>query len=260
VSDYSVGPNLGQDTLAQRQLIAEEHRSASKTAIAKKRQIEKLKSSSNISRDRVDEALDEYDEAEKHQVLLTQKLTAISQRLAPSLTNHTQQMHEDLFAALGTHARAGLAYERQALKDLEQLRKDVKAIPKISSKEGAGSYYVHPASISASPSVRSPPMSSPALSSHSRASSVSTPATRVEPDLVAPPRRTASAMPTQDRMAQSMFVPPSQQAPPAAPDMSKSVMVDRPSGPLDPAKARTLVDERRRVDARAAASKLANMF
>ena len=135
-----------QDTLLQRQLIVEEHRGAAKSAINKKRQIEKLKSSSTISRDRVDEALDDYDEAEKHQVVLTQKLNAISQRLAPSLTAHTKQMHEDLFGALGTHARAGLAYERQALKDIEQLRRDIKAIPKIQTKEAAGSYYVHPPS------------------------------------------------------------------------------------------------------------------
>jgi hypothetical protein len=46
----------------QRTAVLEEHQAATKTTIAKRRQIERLKSSNNIRPDRVDEALEELDE------------------------------------------------------------------------------------------------------------------------------------------------------------------------------------------------------
>lgn len=53
---------LEQDTLVNRNVLLEEHRTAVKLTIAKRRNIERLKSSSSIKADRVDEALDELAE------------------------------------------------------------------------------------------------------------------------------------------------------------------------------------------------------
>ena len=93
---------------------------------------------------------------------------------------------------------------------------------------------------------------------HTRASSASSAAPNVDP--LSPPRRTASSIsPSSDRMTQSLYIPTS--STPHKADLSQSVIVGpAQSQILDASKARSLVDERRRVDARAAASKLANML
>lgn len=58
------GPDChdAQETLQQRTSVLEEHQAAVKTTIAKRRYIERLKASSNIRPDRVDEALEEMEE------------------------------------------------------------------------------------------------------------------------------------------------------------------------------------------------------
>lgn len=219
-----------QDALLQRQLIVEEHRNASKNAINKKRQIEKLKSSNNIKPERADEALDEFEDAKKVETVLASKVQAVSERLAPSLQAHTKQMHDDFFEALMLHARTGAAFEKQALKDLELLRPAIKNIP---AKSAGEIVYVH------QPSPAPPPESS-----HSRSGSVPSQAPRPG--------------------SQSMFVPPTHHRASSASttriqDLAKSVVL--PSGATDSIKGRErVVDERRRVDAKSAARQLANGF
>lgn len=51
-----------QDTLSGRDAVVDEHRRAVKASIAKRREIEKLRSSSSLKADRVNEALEELDE------------------------------------------------------------------------------------------------------------------------------------------------------------------------------------------------------
>lgn len=51
-----------KETLLQRAAVLEEHHAAVKTTINKRRQIERLKGSSNIRPDKVDEALEELEE------------------------------------------------------------------------------------------------------------------------------------------------------------------------------------------------------
>lgn len=51
-----------KDTLLQRSQALEEAQTAAKTAINKRRQIERLKASNNISAERVDQALEELEE------------------------------------------------------------------------------------------------------------------------------------------------------------------------------------------------------
>jgi len=226
---------MPQDALLQRQLIVEEHRTASKTAINKKRQIEKLKSSNNIKPERADEALDEFEDAKKHETVLASKLAAVSERLAPNLHAHTKQMHEDLFEALLLHARTGTAFEKQALKDLETLRPEIKSIP---AKTAGEVLYIHQPAPSAS---QVPP-------GHSRNASSATP---------------QASYARQDG-TQSMFVPPTHSRAASTPqsrisDLAKSVYL--PGGATDTIRGKErVVDERGRVDARQAASKLANAF
>lgn len=276
--------------MQQRQLIVDEHRTADKTAITKKRQIEKLRSSNSIKPERVDEALEDFEDAQRHEANLSAKLKAISQELAPSVKQHITEMHDDLFAAFLHHAKAGLLYERQNLKDLEHLKETIRGIP---AKSANGVVYVHPSAPSLSsagasvasqgPSEVAPPVAS-SSSMHERSDSMSsTHSSR------ALHQQQHAQRPSGGGLSQSMFVPPTHR--PSAPltsantgsrinDLARSVVLSPTysdnNDPLSGANGmhRTQssnsstnsntkvmpVDEKRRVDAQMAASTLANAF
>ncbi|ORY80719.1 Vps5 C terminal like-domain-containing protein [Leucosporidium creatinivorum] len=144
-----------KQTLSGRDSIVDEHREAVKSTISKRRAIEKMKSSASIKGDRVDEALDELDEAQKHETLLSHRLSAISTNLQPSLQTHSRAAHQDLLTTLLDHARSTLLYEKQLLKELELVRPELHNI----KKPQAGVYYhTPPAGMgSPTPNPRGPP-------------------------------------------------------------------------------------------------------
>lgn len=294
-----------KDALVQRQLIVEEQRSAAKTALTKQRAIEKIRNSGSIKQDRASEALEEYQDAAKHEKVLTQRLEAVSTKLQPSVIDHAKHMHEDLFSALLVHSKAGVAYERHALKDLEALRNDIKRIP---PKRTEDAYIVHqpattnPASSAASVVRAGTPSSAPpGASSYPQSQSPSLHSPRPRRSSIesgrppsqmpgSPGRRAASSSsglasppPPEPVHAQSMFVPPthrptSAQQPGRINDLARSVVLvpgstnnissssasgtgSAPHGQRGGGTAgRRGIDDRTRVDAKMAASKLATMF
>ncbi|KAF5358982.1 hypothetical protein D9758_004814 [Tetrapyrgos nigripes] len=123
-----------KETLQMRTGVLEEYQAAVKTTISKRRQIERLKASSNIRPERVDEALEEIEEASKYEQVLAKRAEGISQNLHRSLETHNRYANDDITAALIEHARSSIMYERQLLRELEALRADVsnadkKAVP-----------------------------------------------------------------------------------------------------------------------------------
>ncbi|EIM88634.1 uncharacterized protein STEHIDRAFT_55299, partial [Stereum hirsutum FP-91666 SS1] len=77
-----------KETLQQRTAVLEEYQSAVKSAISKRRNIERLKASSNIRPDRVDEALEDLEEANKYEQVLARRAEGISQNLHRALQTH----------------------------------------------------------------------------------------------------------------------------------------------------------------------------
>lgn len=129
-----VGDSLGyqgmnarsaKETLLMRTGVLEEYQAAVKTTISKRRHIERLKASSNIRPDRVDEALEDMEEANKYEQVLAKRAEGISQNLHKALETHNQYANDDITTALIEHARSSIMYERQLLKELEALRVDV---------------------------------------------------------------------------------------------------------------------------------------
>ncbi|KAG8804901.1 Vacuolar protein sorting-associated protein 17, partial [Serendipita sp. 399] len=116
-----------QETLLQRSLVLEEYQEAVKSTIAKRRNIERLKASSNIRPERVDDALEELEEANKVEQHIHRRVEGISQNLHRALHRHSRQAHDDLTAALIEHARMNLLYEKQMLRELESLQPDIRA-------------------------------------------------------------------------------------------------------------------------------------
>ncbi|PFH51397.1 hypothetical protein AMATHDRAFT_142590 [Amanita thiersii Skay4041] len=123
-----------KDTLQMRTSVLEEYQAAVKVTISKRRQIERLKASSNIRPERVDEALEEMEEANKYEQVLARRAEGISQNLHRALQTHNRHANDDITAALIEHVRSSIMYERQLLRELEALRGDVdnaakKALP-----------------------------------------------------------------------------------------------------------------------------------
>jgi hypothetical protein len=114
-----------KETLLQRTGVLEEYQAAVKTTISKRRHIERLKASSNIRPDRVDEALEEMEEANKYEQVLAKRAEGISQNLHRALQTHNRYANDDITTALIEHARSSIMYERQLLRELEALRPDV---------------------------------------------------------------------------------------------------------------------------------------
>ncbi|KAG2369680.1 Vps5 C terminal like-domain-containing protein [Suillus spraguei] len=114
-----------KEALLQRAGVLEEYQAAVKSTISKRRNIERLKASSNIRAERVDEALEDIEEANKYEQVLAQRANNISQNLHRAIDTHKRTVADDITAALIEHARSSIMYERQLLRELEALRTDV---------------------------------------------------------------------------------------------------------------------------------------
>lgn len=132
-----------KETLQQRTAVLEEYQAAVKSAISKRRNIERLKASANIRPERVDEALEDLEEvtflahlhsheltatyfqATKYEQVLVRRADGISQNLHRALQNHRRLVTDDITTALIEYTRSSIMYERQLLRELESLRPDV---------------------------------------------------------------------------------------------------------------------------------------
>ncbi|KAF8551482.1 hypothetical protein OG21DRAFT_1541044 [Imleria badia] len=114
-----------KEALLHRASVLEEYQAAVKATISKRRNIERLKASSNIRPERVDEALEDLEEANKYEQVLAQRANGISQNLHRAMETHTKTVTDDITAALIEHARSSIQYEKQLLRELESLRVDV---------------------------------------------------------------------------------------------------------------------------------------
>lgn len=146
-----------KETLQMRTGVLEEYQAAVKTTISKRRQIERLKASSNIRPDRVDEALEDMEEANKYEQVLAKRAEGISQNLHQALQIHNRYANDDITTALIEHTRSSIMYERQLLRELESLRGDISnaakknvvavdAVPKPSIVPPLEDFSDHPAS------------------------------------------------------------------------------------------------------------------
>ncbi|KAL7413049.1 hypothetical protein BDY24DRAFT_415557 [Mrakia frigida] len=141
----SLNARAAKETLLQRTVVLEEYQSAAKVTITKRRIAERLKGSSSIASNKVDDAIDEMEEAKEIESVLFHRLDSISQNLHRSLHTHSRQAHEDIAIALLEHARMNIMYERSVLKELEVLRTDMKNITAVGGAAGIRRANIPPA-------------------------------------------------------------------------------------------------------------------
>nr|ODN86975.1 hypothetical protein L203_03749 [Cryptococcus depauperatus CBS 7841] len=124
----ALNARAAKETLLRRTAVLEDSQAASKIAINKRRNVERLKSSSNISSAKVDDAIHEMQEANALEDTLTQRLFAISQNLHVALRTHSRYAHEDIAISLLEAARLRVGYHKQQLRELESLRNDLNKV------------------------------------------------------------------------------------------------------------------------------------
>ncbi|WVW81253.1 hypothetical protein I302_103244 [Kwoniella bestiolae CBS 10118] len=124
----ALNARAAKDALLQRTTLLEDSQTATKSAINKRRNVERLKGSSKIDPVKVDDALHEMEEANTLETSLSNRLNAISQNLHLSIRTHSRHAHEDVAVALLEAARMSVMYHKQHLRELEALKPDLNKI------------------------------------------------------------------------------------------------------------------------------------
>lgn len=140
----AVEAKSAKDALLQRQYNIDELRNSIKTTINKRRTIEKLRAGGNIKPERVNEALDDLEEAAKHEQTLQHRVEAISRNLRPALQTHLRTMNDDMLSIALGQARTMLAYENRKLQIYEGIHAKIAKIPERGSMDQSAIFYHQP--------------------------------------------------------------------------------------------------------------------
>ncbi|WRT63179.1 uncharacterized protein IL334_000082 [Kwoniella shivajii] len=124
----ALNARAAKEALVQRTTLLEDSQTATKTAINKRRNVERLKGSSKIDPVKVDDALHEMEEANTLETSLSNRLNAISQNLHLAIRSHSKHAHEDITIALLEASRMSVMYHKQHLRELESLKPDLNKI------------------------------------------------------------------------------------------------------------------------------------
>ncbi|WVQ94121.1 hypothetical protein IAU59_001199 [Kwoniella sp. CBS 9459] len=121
----ALNARAAKDALVQRTTLLDDSQTATKAAINKRRNLERLKGSSKIDPARVDDAIHEMQEADALETSLSNRLNAISSNLHLAIRTHSRHAHEDVAVALLEAARMSVIYHKQSLRELEALKPDL---------------------------------------------------------------------------------------------------------------------------------------
>ncbi|GAC74536.1 membrane coat complex Retromer, subunit VPS5/SNX1 [Moesziomyces antarcticus T-34] len=289
VAYQSINARAAKETMLARNALVEEHHTAQKATVNKKREAEHLKMQRNLRADRVDDALEELHEAQRHEHALAQHLKRISHELHASLQSHSRHAHHDVQQALIEHARGSTMFAKQMLKEMHALSAELDA-----SRRGEASKVhtpVRPTHTPRQSSVSRPPYASVDSGWSTPTESPAQPRSEVvepsRPSLGSPrgSGRSESMAPSLSgesnawsrapsldapSMAQSMHaaaIPPSSPSPSQrAPPVAQSMFLDRPTsarpnpfGTLNSGSSGT-ASGRSRISAADAARSLAGTF
>lgn len=190
-----------KDALLQRQYNIDELRNSIKTTINKRRTIEKLRASGNIKPERVNEALDDLEEAAKHEQSLQHRVEAISRNLRPALQTHLRTMNDDMLSIALGQARTMLAYENRKLQVYEGIHAKIAKILERGAMDQSAIYYHQP---QASNTQGTTAPAGPASTSASVPAPAAAPAASMSPSSSQHTHASASTM--DQSIAQSKFM------------------------------------------------------
>jgi hypothetical protein len=117
-----------KETLTNRHILLRELIQAQQSTRSKTSAVDRLKSSTSVKRDKVDEALAALDEARSHESHLKEKTDRVTENLVHERRAWAARTTSDLRAALREYVVREIEAERRTLATLEQVRPDVRNI------------------------------------------------------------------------------------------------------------------------------------
>jgi hypothetical protein len=117
-----------KETLTNRQLLSREFVQAQEQTRSKLNSADRLKASSNVRREKVDEAIASLEEARQNESYLFQKTTRVTQNLVHERRRWFARTAADLRQSIRDYVLREIEAERRTLALLETVRPDVRAI------------------------------------------------------------------------------------------------------------------------------------
>jgi len=117
-----------KETLTNRHILLRELLSAQQTAFSREASANRLKTSSSVKRDKVDEAIHMLDEARAHEQHLADKTRAVTVNLLQDKKKWFARTSTDLRSAIREYVLRQIESERRTLATLELVRPDVRNI------------------------------------------------------------------------------------------------------------------------------------
>ena len=125
---YSSDAFIVKETLTNRHILLRELIQAQQSTRSKLQAADRLKASSSVKRDKVDEAISALDEARSHESYLQQKTYRVTQNLVVEKRKWFARTAADMRTAIREYVIREIEAERRTLATLEQVRPDVRNI------------------------------------------------------------------------------------------------------------------------------------
>jgi hypothetical protein len=117
-----------KETLTNRQILIREFLQAQELTRSKTTAADRLRASSNVRREKVDEAISSLDEARHNESFLFQKTTRVTQNLVQERRRWFARTAADLRSSVREYVLREIEAERRTLALLESVRPDIRSI------------------------------------------------------------------------------------------------------------------------------------
>ncbi|RAL14427.1 retromer subunit VPS17 [Aspergillus homomorphus CBS 101889] len=128
LSYHSSDAFIVKETLTNRHILLRELVQAQQAARSKRAAADRLKVSSSVRSDKVDEAINALDEAQRHEDYLTKRTQRVTSNLLLEKQRWFERTSSDLLASLREYTLRQIESERRTLATLESVRPDIRAI------------------------------------------------------------------------------------------------------------------------------------
>lgn len=125
---HSKDAEIVKETLTNRQLLIRDFLQAQETSRSKLHAADRIKSSSNVRREKVDEAISSLEDARQNETFLFQKTTRVTQNLLHENRAWAARTAQDLRMSIREFAMREIEAERRILSLLETVRPDIRSI------------------------------------------------------------------------------------------------------------------------------------
>ncbi|CAI7674719.1 unnamed protein product [Penicillium palitans] len=128
LSYHSSDAFIVKETLTNRHILLRELLQAQQAARSKRAAADRLKVSSSVRPDKVDEAINALEEAQNHEDYLTKRTQRVTSNLLQEKRRWFDRTTQDLLSSLREYTLRQIEAERRTLATLESVRPDIRAI------------------------------------------------------------------------------------------------------------------------------------